>query len=606
VGSELLAGLEVSREQLSRRHKELNASNKHAALILEKELSGLMEEVEEKYEEELVSAREATGVARETKQEVQERGVVTVAALEERHIEEVETMKSQYRVKLESEEARCLKKTLEKVAFVAEEEARLASLTESRAVVVSDLKIFQAEELEAAHEEFREIELQMEELGSEGRTKEGMLGESLDSDLESTRAKLELRVIAEAKNAAALGAENAAIKQRFGALNSLLTTARDEVGAFESVETELDGRIKGLDKDRATLSKELSERDAMLEEKDARILEAKRRAQELEKFKFVLNYKIQELKRAVMPRKRDIANLRITLNEMETELLQVHKSSSLLDIMVTELDVKKRALTRGKSLAEHDESLSMERFFNIQRDMASLRDFTREASRLYELSQACLQAQPSTGSVLPPPDKTLLMESSAKLKALRGILVSLYKKYILGETSSANSTSLAPTIDEVSGKLLFPVGAAPDEVAEEVARSRIFLEKAVAGLRVKVDKDENLSKRGAVKLMSENTALLKELNDLRRALRFSWGEYVKAGAKSKPGLEVEVMQALGNLSLGGADEDSGDSAVSLKLPPPTPIKMSSSTPTVRPTAPILSQSRRSAALLGIVGSKGAQ
>ena len=34
------------------------------------------------------------------------------------------------------------------------------------------------------------------------------------------------------------------------------------------------------------------------------------RTQELEKFKFVLNYKIQELKRQILPRKREIQNMR--------------------------------------------------------------------------------------------------------------------------------------------------------------------------------------------------------------------------------------------------------------------------------------------------------
>jgi len=38
--------------------------------------------------------------------------------------------------------------------------------------------------------------------------------------------------------------------------------------------------------------------------------------QELEKFKFVLNYKIQELKRQIMPRKREIQEMREQMKEM--------------------------------------------------------------------------------------------------------------------------------------------------------------------------------------------------------------------------------------------------------------------------------------------------
>ncbi len=41
-------------------------------------------------------------------------------------------------------------------------------------------------------------------------------------------------------------------------------------------------------------------------DKDKRIYDLRKKNQELEKFKFVLNYKIQELKRQIMPRKKEI------------------------------------------------------------------------------------------------------------------------------------------------------------------------------------------------------------------------------------------------------------------------------------------------------------
>ena len=41
-------------------------------------------------------------------------------------------------------------------------------------------------------------------------------------------------------------------------------------------------------------------------DKDKRIYDLRKKNQELEKFKFVLNYKIQELKRQIMPKKKEI------------------------------------------------------------------------------------------------------------------------------------------------------------------------------------------------------------------------------------------------------------------------------------------------------------
>ena len=95
-----------------------------------------------------------------------------------------------------------------------------------------------------------------------------------------------------------------------------------------------------------------------------------------------------------MPRKRDIANLRVTLGEMETELLQVHKSSSLLSIMVGELEMKKAGCDRARTQSQAAEVSERERLGNVQRDMVSLWDLAKEAHRLHALSQAALAPPP--------------------------------------------------------------------------------------------------------------------------------------------------------------------------------------------------------------------
>lgn len=45
---------------------------------------------------------------------------------------------------------------------------------------------------------------------------------------------------------------------------------------------------------------------------------------QLEKFKFVLDYKIKELKRQIEPRENEISDMRNQIEEMDLELEQVH------------------------------------------------------------------------------------------------------------------------------------------------------------------------------------------------------------------------------------------------------------------------------------------
>lgn len=64
--------------------------------------------------------------------------------------------------------------------------------------------------------------------------------------------------------------------------------------------------IYGLEKDLTDIRKEIQERDQTIEDKEKRIFQLKSKNQELEKFKFILDFKIKELKSQIEPRERTI------------------------------------------------------------------------------------------------------------------------------------------------------------------------------------------------------------------------------------------------------------------------------------------------------------
>ena len=70
----------------------------------------------------------------------------------------------------------------------------------------------------------------------------------------------------------------------------------------------------------AAQKQEIRDRKGTISEKDTRILELKKKTQELEKFKFVLDYKIKELKRDIGPREIEIQKLNEQTNKMRSEL----------------------------------------------------------------------------------------------------------------------------------------------------------------------------------------------------------------------------------------------------------------------------------------------
>lgn len=54
----------------------------------------------------------------------------------------------------------------------------------------------------------------------------------------------------------------------------------------------------------------ISKKDIIIGEREKKIYGLKKKTQELDKFKFVLDYKIKELKKDIAPREKEISNLK--------------------------------------------------------------------------------------------------------------------------------------------------------------------------------------------------------------------------------------------------------------------------------------------------------
>jgi len=91
---------------------------------------------------------------------------------------------------------------------------------------------------------------------------------------------------------------------------------------------------------------ELSERESTIRDKDKRITNLKKKTQELEKFKFVLDYKIKELKRDIGPRGATIEKLKEQTNKMQQEQLHFRRVFENLGLIVADLKMRMSGLKR--------------------------------------------------------------------------------------------------------------------------------------------------------------------------------------------------------------------------------------------------------------------
>jgi len=189
----------------------------------------------------------------------------------------------------------------------------------------------------------------------------------------------------------------------------------------------------------------------------------KKQNQELEKFKFVLDYKIKELKAQIDPKNEYIAEMKTQILAMDAELEDYMRKNKQLALDISQLQMKQRALpeeikTQKKKLRD---------------DMALIKRFKID---LHE----CMQ---------------FIQEP----KQLKEAVALLYSKYVQTGVKKLE-------LDTDSQK--------------EYNRQRDYLEKSVDSLKRKLQKDSEVHRIDNMRIMQENVSLIREINDLRREINF--------------------------------------------------------------------------------------
>ena len=93
----------------------------------------------------------------------------------------------------------------------------------------------------------------------------------------------------------------------------LLEKEKEYLISKEELEQERQDLKENLEKQKTVINA----KDDIISEKEKRIYELKKRTQELEKFKAVLDFKIKELKKDIGPREEDIAKMKIETNKLD-------------------------------------------------------------------------------------------------------------------------------------------------------------------------------------------------------------------------------------------------------------------------------------------------
>ncbi|KAH9637657.1 hypothetical protein HF086_009325 [Spodoptera exigua] len=330
-------------------------------------------------------------------------------------------------------------------------EQRLEELAESKRLALREMnKMFEAK-LEEKELMLQELQEQADMEKKEHETIKTSIEEDADREIIEIRTAYEVQ-LKEEKDA------NVRLKGETGLMKKKLISANKDIDEFKHQILQLKER------DVADLKKEIGERDNSIQDKEKRIYDLKRKKQELEKYKFVLNFKITELKNQIEPKEMQIRELTHQIDDMENEELKLLNMKHELELKIQQLN-EKLGSAKKDFMAEAERNLTLKN--TLKKIKIDLHNMTAE------------------------------FQDPTKLKLA---VKTLFQKYV-------------EDIDFVRSRI------ADDEAVREFNRQRDHLEKQVAGLKQQLTKALGGSKSDIGKIMDENCTLLTEINNLRTELK---------------------------------------------------------------------------------------
>ncbi|XP_055738651.1 cilia- and flagella-associated protein 57 [Salvelinus fontinalis] len=450
--------------ELKTRVKELKMENEYQLRLKDMNYNEKIKDLSEKFVQEIESLKTKNQVLKTEKEKQEMSNQEVMREVVEKHSREQQDFESTSNQKLMLEYEKYQELQLKSQLMQEGYEQQLQAKEDSKGRALEELTLFYEAKLQEKMLMLGQCQDESRQQVREFEESKKQMEEDGDREIQDIRIKYERKLRVEKEINLRLKGETGVMRKKFSSLQKDIDDRNVEIEKLRVEQQKLRGVIKSLEKDILGLKKEIQERDETIQDKEKRIYDLKRKNQELEKFKFVLDYKIKELKKQIEPRENDIKEMKEQIQEMEGELDQVHKRNTQLELNITELRLKLKATDK-----------------EMHRETQRVRDVEALVRRFKTDLHNCV------GFIQEP-------------KRLKDNIRELYDHYV----------QQSDVVDIVG------VDA---DIQREYSRQREHLERNVASLKRKLAKDTEVHRTDNVKIMKENVSLIKEINDLRRELR---------------------------------------------------------------------------------------
>ncbi|XP_026966553.1 LOW QUALITY PROTEIN: cilia- and flagella-associated protein 57 [Sagmatias obliquidens] len=532
--------------ELKTRVEELRMENEYQLRLKDMNYSEKVKELTDKFLQEMESLEMKNQVLRAEKEKQDALHRERMEDLLEKQSRELQDLECCNNQKLLLEYEKYQELQLKSQRMQEEYEKQLRDNDETKSQALEELTEFYEAKLQEKITLLEEAQEDVRQQLREFEETKKQIEEDEDREIQDIKTKYEKKLRDEKESNLRLKGETGIMRKKFSNLQKEIEERTNDTEILKGEQVKLQGVIKSLEKDILGLKQEIQERDETIQDKEKRIYDLKQKNQELEKFKFVLDYKIKELKKQIEPREHEIKvmkeqiqkvrshldplasfptipaavslvwgtslspgpqrqppdqatwlqsySLRVgpddlwpqrvkihshnftkrtrklllcrTLPQMETELERFHKQNTQLELNITELWQKLRA-TDQEMHRERQKERNLEALVKqFKTDLHNCVAYIQEPRQLKEKFRA------------------------------------LFEKYVqradMVEITGLNS-----------------------DLQQEYSRQREHLERSLATLKKKVVKESELHRADYVRIMQENVSLIKEINELRRELKFT-------------------------------------------------------------------------------------
>jgi len=459
----------------------------------------------------------------------EEAAAAAAEAKEAAHMRAAEELEHLYERKLALEAARyeALRRKAEEaeVAFEQEIHAAHAAARAREAQLKAELRAAQGDGEARARATRRETEAIRKKLEATIQQEEEDYDRAAEIAVQEKLASVE----AEKEIQRTLRGEAAVLRQRVESAAAEAEHAQRQLALRDEALSAVKEEKLEAERTIRLLRRELTERAAEIKDLEKRMGEVKAANKELEKFKYVLDYKLREIRRDVEPKDEAIGAMRETIRELDAEMQREYASTLSLETQLAEKQT---------------------RIESVQAEARAAR------AELAEREKLLFEAGRQLHTIV----------SSDPVNWRDGVM-EMYRDF---------NMRLREHLGEAAG----PPGVAEEEVLAENHRQRMHMERALDAVKLRVGRTENQAKVDLQKKLAENQVLLSEVNSLRyenKALRRK-NDQLQTQLLSQRPAEYNVPQAPiahtrpGTPARSISKPGSASTSILLFVPPTTPPK----------------------------------